>query len=75
LDHRLRGLSTDNSKAMDSRVMASKDMVSRGILLKVTLSRAINNQDTHQATSRGILNKATNSKVRPVVFVASVQKH
>jgi len=37
---------------MDSRVMASKDMV-----------------------SRGILNKATNSKVRPFVFVASVQKH
>ncbi len=55
--------------------MASKDMVSRGILLKATLSRAINNQDTHQATSRGILNKATNSKVRPFVFVASVQKH
>ncbi|KAL0039264.1 hypothetical protein WJX79_000735 [Trebouxia sp. C0005] len=61
--HQLRGLSTDNSKAMDSKRMASKDMVSKGIQPKATPSRAINSKDTHQATNRGILNKATNNKV------------
>ncbi len=53
--------------------MASKDMVSKGIQLKATPSRAINSQDTRQATSRGILNKATNNKVRPDIFLASVR--
>jgi len=53
-----------DSKAMDSKAMASKDMVSKGMVSKLKAT-----------PSRGILNKATNSKVRPFVFVASVQKH
>ncbi len=69
--HRLRGLNTDNnkamdskamdSKAMDSKAMASKDMVSKGMVSKLKAT-----------PSRDILNKATNNKVRPDIVLASV---